>query len=185
MAKKAKFQWEADSGLPRDQFPASRDRSKKRREAKSVEGLIDQLSSASPAQLAALPITDEAVEGLLDLRRLEAMSARSGLRRKRLEVAGLLRRGDVDALRETLSERSSESPREQAFQRVERWRTRLIEEGDSALDIFLDEHPEGDRNHLRQLVRQARKDRVKSEERAAKSYRSLFQALRPLILSED
>jgi ribosome-associated protein len=183
--KKAKFQWEADSGQPRDQLPASRERSKKRREAKSVEKLIDQLSSASPEQLAALPLTDQAVEGLLDLRRLEAMSARSGLRRKRLEVAGLLRRGDVDALRETLSERGSDSPREQAFQRVERWRDRLLKEGDIALDVFLQEHPEGDRNHLRQLVRQASKDRVKSEDRAAKSYRALFQALRSLIVPED
>jgi len=181
MAKKTKFQWEADSGQPRDQPPPPRDRSKKKREAQSVEVLMDRLLGLSVSDLAALPITEETVEGLIDLRRLKAMASRGGLRRQRLRVTGLLRRGDLEALRSALPEQGNVSPREMTLQQVERWRDRLVNGGDSALADLAQQYPPADRQRLRQLTRQVRKDQSKPEERASKSYRELFVVLRTLL----
>ena len=128
-----------------------------------------------------MPIPEDAVDGLKDLRRLEAMGARGGLRRKRLQVAGLLRRGDVEAVREALSGTGHVSPRERGLQQVEHWRRRLLHDGDEALAELLQEHPNGDRQRLRQLIRQARKDEAKPGERAPKSFRELFSVLRALL----
>ncbi|MEE2830433.1 MAG: ribosome biogenesis factor YjgA [Myxococcota bacterium] len=184
MAKKTRFQWEADSGQPRDQPLPSRGRSKKKREAKAVEPFIDKLLRLGDAALAAMPFDEDTVDAIKDLRRLEAMGARGGLRRKRLQVAGLLRRVDIEELRDALSQHPDVSPREQALQQVELWRTRLLRDGDKALDQLLTEYPDADRQHLRQLIRQAKKDRVKVGDRSPKSYRDLFSTLRALIMGK-
>ena len=66
----------------------------------------------------------------------------------------------------------------QAFHHLERWRDRLIEEGDAALGDALAEWPGLDRQQLRQLVREARRERDQSKPRGAG--RKLFRYLRSL-----
>jgi ribosomal 50S subunit-associated protein YjgA (DUF615 family) len=103
VVKKGKFQWEADSGIPRDQPPPPRGRSKKKRESKAADAFIDPLLSLSDRQLKKMPFDEDTTEAIKDLRRLEAMGARGGLRRARLQVSGLLRQVDLEALEEALS----------------------------------------------------------------------------------
>jgi ribosome-associated protein len=181
MAKKTKFQWEADSGLPRDQPPPPRDRSKKKREVKAVEGLMDRLLELSLSELKVMPMSADVVEGLADLRRLKAMASKGGYRRKRLRVAGLLRAEDLDAVRAAMPEGGNISPRELILQQAERWRDRLLSEGDPALEELISLHPEVDRQRLRQLVRQANKGSAQPGERSPKSYRELFSMVRELF----
>lgn len=181
MPKKPKFQWEADSGLPRDRPLPSRDRSKKKREAKAVEALMDQLLELPPSELKAMPMSEEVVEGLADLRRLKAMGSKGGYRRKRLRVAGLLRAEDLDAIRAAMPEGGNISPRELILQQVARWRDRLLAEGDAALEELVAGYPEVDRQRLRHLVRQAQKATPLPGERSPKSYRELFSVLRELL----
>jgi ribosome-associated protein len=181
MAKKAKFQWEADSGLPRDHPPPPRERSKRKREAKAAEGLMDKLTELAPSDLRALPVRPELIEELEDLCRLRAMGSKGGYRRKRLRVAGLLRLENLDEVRAALPESGNISPRELILQQAERWRDRLLSGGDSVLDELLSNYPVGDRQRLRQLVRRAAKETVDSGERAPKAYRELFAAVRELL----
>jgi ribosome-associated protein len=181
MAKKTKFQWEADSGLPRDTPPPPRERSKKKREAKAVEDLMDRLLELPPAELKAMPIGADVLEGLADLRRLKAMASKGGYRRKRLRVAGLLRGEDLDAVRAAMPEGGNISPRELILQQAERWRERLLAGGDPALEELITRHPEVDRQRLRQLVRQANKGSAQPGERSPKSSRELFSVLRELL----
>ena len=63
--------------------------------------------------------------------------------------------------------------------RVEAWRDRLIAEGDEALAELLNEHPSADRQHLRQLARNAKEEKLKNKPPHA--YRDLFRELRELI----
>ncbi len=178
---KNKFQWEADSGEPRDQAPPGRDRGLKKREAKAAEDLIDQLLPLSDKDLASLPISAGSIRELKELRGLEGTGVRGGLRRQRMAVAGWLRQEDLDELRAALPDHRGGSPREAALRNVERWRTRLLEGGDPAMDELLTQHPDGDRQRLRQLVRQARKDAARPGERSSKAFRELFGALRELL----
>ena len=64
--------------------------------------------------------------------------------------------------------------------RVEAWRERLLDEGDAALGALLDEHPTADRQHLRQLVRNALEERKRNK--PPRAYRELFRELRGLLL---
>ena len=54
----------------------------------------------------------------------------------------------------------------------------MITDGDSVIDAYLAEHPTADRQHLRQLVRQAIKERDTSK--PPKSSRALFRYLRDI-----
>ena len=67
-----------------------------------------------------------------------------------------------------------------ALHRVEAWRERLLADGDTALAELLAEHPAADRQHLRQLVRNAIDERNRNKPPHA--FRELFRALRELLL---
>ena len=62
---------------------------------------------------------------------------------------------------------------------AERWRDRMITEGDKVVGEFIDYCPSADVQHLRNLVRNARKD-VEKEKNTGQS-RKLFRALREWI----
>ena len=63
-----------------------------------------------------------------------------------------------------------------ALHHVERWRERLLEEGDEALAEFIAAHPHADRQQLRQLVRNALAERKAGKPPHA--YRELFRVMR-------
>ena len=71
----------------------------------------------------------------------------------------------------------------QALHRVEYWRDRLIADGDEALGEFVDAHPHADRQHLRQLARNAHVEKLKNKPPHA--YRDLFRELRDLLAAPD
>jgi ribosome-associated protein len=56
------------------------------------------------------------------------------------------------------------------------WRDRLISEGDQAISDLLMEIPDLDRQHLRQLIRQAKKEASQNKPPAAS--RKIFKYLR-------
>jgi len=64
----------------------------------------------------------------------------------------------------------------QAHHVLEQWRDRMIEEADTAIEAYLQENTGADRQHLRQLVRQAHKER--DQNKPPKSARALFRYLR-------
>jgi len=63
--------------------------------------------------------------------------------------------------------------------RAEQWRDRLLAEGDLGLNALLQEFPAGDRQTLRQLMRQAEAEVERQQPPAAA--RQLFQRLRELL----
>ncbi len=176
---KKKFQWEADSGLPRDVPPAERERSQRKREADAVDALVQDLLDLPVYERKALPVHADVLAGLAVIDDLSTRgSVRSGLRRQRLYVAGLLRYEDLDALREALPQHGGVSPREQALQVVEHWRRRLVEGGDEVLDELVEAFPAADRQALRSLIRRAQKEHA--AEKPGKGFKALFAELRAL-----
>jgi ribosome-associated protein len=156
-------------------------RSEQRRAALDVLALGEKLVALSEAQLAKLPIPDDLLPHIRDAKRITSHVAH---KRQLAFLAKQMRREDdeaLDAIRDALDAGGDAARRETAaLHRVETWRERLLADGDAALAELLAEHPAADRQHLRQLVRNAIDERNRNKPPHA--FRELFRELRELLL---
>lgn len=98
---------------------------------------------------------DEDLREVLD--RARAVTPHVARRRAERNLAGQLRRFELDEVERRLANVQSTGVAEpQLFHAAERWRTRLIEEGDAALAAF----PGGTADPLPQLVADAQRERA-------------------------
>jgi len=160
-------------------------RGEQRREALAVLALAQALVQQPLARLQQLPMGEDLLAAAADAQRITAQIAK---KRAVGFLAKKLRREDeatLEALRAALEHDKSDARRESAaLHRVEALRDELVgQEGDEALARLLAEHPQADRQHLRQLARNAREERLKNKPPHA--YRELFRELRTLLGSED
>lgn len=155
-------------------------RSQQRREALEVLELARQLSLLTPQQLSKLPLPDRLVPHIGETRRITSHVAH---KRQLQYLAKQMRREDdatLEAIRDALDANGQAGRVEAALlHRAEAWRERLIADGDAALAEFLAEYPHADRQHLRQLARNAHEERLKNKPPHA--YRELFRELRDLF----
>ena len=160
----------------------SESRSQNRREALEVLALGEKLVDLTPAQLARLPIPEGLLEHIEYTKRITSHGAR---KRQLAFLAKQMRREEdetLEAIRDAMDANSETSRREVAIMhRIERWRERLLADGDAALSELLDEHPEADRQELRTLVRNALAEKAKNK--PPRAYREIYQVLRGLMLT--
>ena len=158
-------------------------RSQQRRDALEVLELAEKLASLTPTQLAKLPIPEDLLPHLEHTRKITAHIAR---KRQLAFLAKQMRREDdeaLEAIRDALDEDGVAARREvAAMHRVEAWRERLLADGDAALAELLEEHPAADRQHLRQLVRNANEEKLRNK--PPRAFRELFRELRTLLLQD-
>lgn len=158
----------------------SESRSQNRREALEVLALGETLVSLTPAQLARLPIPEDLLEHIEYSKRITAHGAR---KRQLAFLAKQMRREEdatLEAIRDALEANSATSKRSVALMhRIERWRERLLAEGDAALAELLEEFPDADRQQLRTLVRNALAEQAKNK--PPRAFREIFQVLRELM----
>ena len=159
-------------------------RSEQRRAALDVLALGEKLVALSEAQLAKLPIPEDLLPHIRDAKRITSHVAH---KRQLAFLAKQMRREDdeaLDAIRDALDAGGDAARRETAaLHRVETWRERLMADGDAALAELLAEYPAADRQHLRQLVRNAIDERNRNKPPHA--FRELFRELRELLLQAD
>ena len=94
-------------------------------------------------------------------------------------IANCLEREDMHAVHALVDQAETREREANArHHRLERWRGRLIAEGDAALADFLSEHPHTDRQQLRALVRAAQRDTERGRPEAP---RKLFRWLREVL----
>ncbi|MGE8213015.1 ribosome biogenesis factor YjgA [Stenotrophomonas sp.] len=156
-------------------------RSQNRRDALEVLALGEKLVELTPAQLARLPIPEGLLEHIEYTKRITSHGAR---KRQLAFLAKQMRREEdetLEAIRDALDANSETSRREVAIMhRMERWRERLLAEGDVALGELLDEYPQADRQALRTLVRNALAEKAKNK--PPRAFREIYQVLRELML---
>jgi len=135
----------------------------------------------SDAQLSRLPLDDEL---RAEVARTRAITSHIARKRQTQFLAKQLRKLDeseLEPIRNALEHDRVQAHHEAAaLHRLEAWRSRLIDEGDAALEELLALHPSADRQRLRQLARNARAER--DAEKPLHAYRELFRALRDLPL---
>ena len=169
-----------DTAFDPDEYWAGPSRSQLRREALGVFELAERLVEQSEAQLARVPLDDALRSLVQESQRITQQIAR---KRQVQYLAKILRREDdetLETIRQSLEHAKSDSRRDTAaLHRIEAWRDRLIDEGDAALAELLTAHPTADRQHLRQLARNAKDERL--HHKPLHAYRDLFRALRELV----
>jgi ribosome-associated protein len=161
-----------------DEYLAERpNKSQLKREMQELQELGVELVKLPPDKLAELDLPEKLVDAIELARRITSHGAQ---KRQRQFIGGLLSKlDDVAAIRAFLERmQGADKVSKARFQENERWRERLINEGDTALAEFLERHPEADRQHLRRLARDAAAEAAAG--RPPRHYRELFRYLQSL-----
>lgn len=160
-------------------------RSARKRAARAFQEIAAQLVTLRADQLARLPL-DERLRAALDLAHRLARQ-RGALKRQINYIGGLLRDAAVENDIPWVTYLHAVTAGDQAHtaqdQAIERWRARLLKEGDLAVDALLAEFPRLDRPRLRRLVTQAQMEKQNSSEQRAQ--RELFRYLRAEMHTAD
>jgi ribosome-associated protein len=162
----------------RDEFEAEPpSKSELKRQVRDLQDLGDELVALPPVELDALQLPEDLRDAVIEGRRITAHGARV---RQRLYIGKLLRRIDVEPIREALARRADvDRQRVRRVHAIEQWRERLLAD-DPAAWTALGGRVEGrDLQQLRSLSRQARAERDAARPPAAA--RQLFRRLRELL----
>jgi len=161
-------------------YPERPSKSERKREMHRLQTLGERLTELNSDQLSEISLGSKLLEALAEMRRLKGREAR----RRQLQYIGrLMRHEDGEAIAAAL-ERLKAGGIEQTrrLHELERWRDRLIAEGDEALGELIEVHPGADRQQVRQLVRTARQEQEREKPPVAS--RKLFRYLREVLSSE-
>lgn len=162
-------QYEEDESL----YPS---KSQLKRESHALQEMGEELVGLPATKLAKIPMPDELAEAVALARKIKA---RGGLKRQLQYIGKIMRSIDAEPIVKALDEIKNAAGKNAAkFHRLEQWRDRLINEGDVALEQLLEEFPQADRQHLRQLTRNAQAEAAKNK--PPKSAREIFRYLREL-----
>ncbi len=161
-----------------DEEEFGKSKSQIKREMHDLQDLGKRMLDLSNDQLDTLPISDTLRSAIVESRRIRQNEAR----RRHLQYVGKVIRqeDDPDALKRAID--AFDSGSEEHTRRhhlAERWRDRMIAEGDSVVGEFFGYCPTADMQHLRNLARNARKD-VEKQKNTGQS-RKLFRYLRECI----
>jgi len=139
--------------------------------------LGEEMSELSPAQLNTLELPEKIHKAVTEVSGMPHKGARKRLLKF---IAGQLHKIDAEPILEKLARiknKSAHAVREHHI--VERWRDRLVAEGNDALTELLSEQPHADRQQLRQLLRNAQKEAEAGK--PPKSSRLLYRYLKNLF----
>ncbi len=146
-----------------------------KKEAKELQEFATKLVKLGKKQRKELTASDELQDAFLLADKIA--SKPDALRRHMQYMAKVLKDENLDALR--LEHEQFTSPaksNDKEAKRLEQLRDKLLEQGDSAINELIELHPHLERQKLRQLVRQAKKEL--SQEKPGKSYKELFQYIK-------
>jgi len=151
-------------------------KTQQKREIAARATLIEKMTELSDKELSRLGVGDDVIE---EIGRVRAIKP-SGARKRQLKYCVKQLQGcDLSEVELYLNDqRSQQIALNQTFHDLEKWRDRLIEQGDEVIGEALSEWPSLDRQQLRQLIRDARRERDLGKPPGAG--RKLFRYLRTL-----
>lgn len=152
-------------------------RSQVKREFQELKVLGIKLTALSKGQLKAMPMSDRTREALLAAKGMK----RTALQRQYRHLISLIsEEEDIDTIRAALAGNLQPHVDEvAAVHDAEQWRDKLLSDDESRFEAFTERHRTCDRLRLRQLVRNAKKER--ELQKAPKSARLLYKYVKQLI----
>jgi len=173
---------DADNRITAERFFSDAPPSKtKRKEAmRALQDLGERLMELPPERLAKVELPDSLREAIREAHRMTKHEAK---RRQMQYIGKLMRDVEPAPIEEALAAFDGLSAAENArLHQLERLRERLLED-EKVLTEIGDAYPGADLQHLRQLRRNAIKE--KQENRPPKSFRAIFQMLKDLAAARD
>ena len=150
-----------------------------KREMAELSDFAKELVQLSPTQLNLLELDETLHKAII----LGATTSKGAHKRQLKYIVGLFRKIDLAPIQEKFARMQSKSAHAVREHHItERWRDSLISGNDDVLTELLDEYPEIDRQFIRQLIRNAKKEAL--ETLPPKSTRLLYQYLKQIISHE-
>lgn len=142
-------------------------KSQVKREMHALQDLGKQICEMPKQQQNKLPLSPTMVEAIAEWGRIKKNEAK----RRHLQYVGkVMRSEDVEAIQNALE---LLDPSSEAFNRIlhqqEKWRDRLINDGQDALNAFCEEFEVEDMQQLRQLIRNAAKEQKLVQDKSEKA----------------
>ncbi|QSA96728.1 ribosome biogenesis factor YjgA [Methylococcus sp. EFPC2] len=160
-----------------DEHPRRPSKSSQKRDSEALQSVGEALIALPRERLTEFDLPPDLLEAVTVAQTLS--THRGAYKRQRKYIGKLLRDIDATPISEklaSLNQQSAEAIHAQHL--IERWRDRLLAGDDHDINALMAEHPDADRQKLRQLVRDGRKER--QEAAAPRAARLLFRYLREL-----
>jgi ribosome-associated protein len=159
-----------------DSLEEGKSKTQVKRELHALVDLGERLTTLKADTLAKLPLTDALRKALADAPKHTANIAR---KRHILFIGKLMRDQDTDAILVLLDQLDASTRQyNERFHNLERWRDRLVAGTDAAIDAFVIDYPDADRQQLRSMIRQAQHEL--SHNKPPASTRKIFKYIREL-----
>lgn len=147
-----------------------------KRDIAVLSDLCEEITQLAPAQIERLELPENIFQAILEATKMPLKGAR---KRQLKYINSLMRKIDVEPIQAKLDKikaKSAHAARE--LHQLERWRERFLADDKQVLTEFLQQYPDADVQHIRQLIRNAKKELA--NEKPPKSSRLLFRYLREL-----
>ena len=152
-------------------------KSQRKRDADAAQKLGKDILGLSHDDQNSMDLPENLSNALDDARRIKKNSA---LKRQLQYIGKLMRHIDLEPIHKQFLKLTNHYDKDiKVLHNLEKWRDRLLSEGDKALEDLLNEQPDADRQHLRQLIRQS--DKETKLKKPPKSAREIFKYLKTLF----
>jgi len=160
---------ETNNPPPEDNRPS---KSQRKRDMTALQKLGEALVALPSNQLDKIPIEETLLAAIQEARLLSSHEAK----RRQLQYIGrIMRNIDAQPIEDALSKiQLKDQQNKTHFHQTEKWRDRLIAEGDTQLEVFINQFPNTNAQELRQLVRLAQRKKKGADT-------ELFRYLRRVI----
>jgi ribosome-associated protein len=173
-------------GFQSSEFEQQYDRpskSQKKRDMTALQKLGEVLVAEPKERVMRVPMPEDVRDAILECQRIKDHEGR----RRQLQYVGkkmrLLEEDEVATIQKMIDSWRGQSKSETAaLHALERKREKLLAD-DKTLTELLQQYPELDVQHLRTLIRNARKEQA--ENKPPKAYREIFQILKQLQGNEE
>jgi len=152
-------------------------KSELKRDCHALTDLGVDLAALPENQLKTIPMSDSLLNAVMEAQNIHKHSA---IKRQRLYIGKLIRKEDWETIQQRVEKFKEPLQQQNAvFKSMENWRDRMLAEGDKAVNDFIGEHHHADRQKLRQMVKNASKE--KQMEKPPAHARKLFKYIREIV----
>lgn len=149
-----------------------------KRDSKSLQILGKKLSALNAEQIATVPLNDKLLDAIELAHKLS--NKRGALKRHYQYIGKLLRCIDAEPVLQAVQTiEQADSYNKQTFKQTEYWRDRILQQGDEAIDECCQQHPNMQRQEIRQIWRNHHL--APSDEKKIRFARQLFKKIAAAI----
>ncbi len=152
-------------------------KTQRKKDCDAMQDIGERMIALNSEELSQIKMDDELRDAIEEAQRIRSHGA---LKRQKQYIGKIIRSLDAEVLETQLNRILHKHDMHNAeFKRMEKWRDRLLEQGDKGINAFIEEYPAAERHHLRQLVRNAQKEASTNKPPAAA--RQIFRYIREIV----